>query len=64
MSKTYTNILEIIEAPKISASDIYNAPGKIYLTKGEENPAQLFGGTWELNESHLFLGWKIYERLS
>lgn len=64
MAKTYSNILEIIKAPKVSADTIYGQSGKIYLTKGDENPALLFGGTWELNENHLFLGWKIYERLS
>ena len=62
--KNYTNILDLFQAPDIGVKELYGNNGNIYITKGNENPAILFGGTWELNTSHMFMGWKIYERLS
>lgn len=38
--------------------------GHILLSKTEINPAQLYGGSWEyLENTHLFQGWYIYEKV-
>lgn len=56
----YVDILRLLGG---SSSSIY-PQGMIYITTGEENPAELFGGEWEYLDNHLFMGWKIYRKTS
>lgn len=37
--------------------------GKVFMTKGGASPASVIGGTWTARtDTHLFLGYTIYER--
>lgn len=60
------SINDAVAREQIAALGIDPHPiGSIYETKlSSDNPAQNFGGTWELEEEHQFRGVYSYTRLA
>ena len=38
------------------------AVGEIKLSKTAINPAEVYGGTWDYYDNHMFLGFHVYQR--
>ncbi len=38
------------------------AVGEIKFSRTEFNPAEVYGGTWDYYENHMFLGFHVYQR--
>lgn len=59
-------LVDEVARESISALSKDNHPvGSVYeTTSAEDNPALNFGGTWELQEGHLFRGVYVYVRIA
>ena len=52
------------QVPSTGSATDYRPKDSVYLTKGSESPASLFGGSWtKRTDTHLFMGYKVWERV-
>lgn len=52
------------QVPPVGSTTDYRPKNSIYLTKGSESPASLFGGSWaKRTDTYLFMGYRVWERV-